>query len=85
MLCFKRESLLFVSTQFVRVLITIIIISIYAKNASTFAAFSHFFTILSQIQLAPDAANHPTCKAGHKISAKHTKTTLREERKVAVF
>lgn len=49
MLCFERESLIFVSTQFARVLITIIIIAINSKNASTFAYFPHFFTILLQI------------------------------------
>ena len=51
MLCFERESFIFVSTQFARVLITIIIIAINGENASTFPYIYHFFTILLQIAL----------------------------------
>ncbi len=51
MLCFERESFIFVSTQFTRVLITIIIIAINGENASTFPYIYHFFTILLQITL----------------------------------
>ena len=52
MLCFERESFIFVSTQFARVLITIIIIAINGENASTFPYIYHFFTILLQIALS---------------------------------